>query len=466
MRCLIPCLTTRKSRTAKSLLQIAAFAIFIFSGCRKADQLKPISTSLATSTSMSVADVRPNIVFILGDDIGHDVPTVYGGGSYETPNIDLMAQQGMKFNHMYSSPLCSPSRVAIMTGKYNFRNYDEWGVLDPTAKTFGNLLKDAGYATFVAGKWQLDGGDAGVHSFGFDGYSLWNPIKDGVKIGEHYKNPTVYENAAFLPKNATNGRYGDDIFTNRVLNFINDNKDNKFFAYFPITLCHSNFSPTPDNPDFAAYDPRGNTSDPAYFPSMAKYMDKLIGQVIQKLKDVGVYDNTVVIFIGDNGTPSEIYSLYNGQLVQGGKSKSTEAGTNVPCLITWPGHITPGAINDNLVEFQDILPTLGDMAGVSVPVSYGITDGQSFYQQLIGGNYTPRDWVFNHYQPNTNSGNNVLLRWTQDKTYKLYDSTGANKFFNVVLDPDERFPIKKKDMTPFEKQRVKTFQQVMAAMHN
>src|SRR5581483_9064730 len=189
----------------------------------------------------------------LGDDIGHDIPRSFGGTSYETPNLDMMAQTGMKFTSTYSSPLCSPSRVCVMTGKYNFRNYSEWGILDPTARTFGNIMKNAGYATYVAGKWQLDGGDSAAHVFGFDGYSLWNPIKD-LPAGEHYKDPSVYEFAQFLPDNYTQGKYGDDIFTDRILSFIEQNKANRFFAYFPITLCHSPFSPTPEDPEFSTWD--------------------------------------------------------------------------------------------------------------------------------------------------------------------------------------------------------------------
>src|SRR5215831_9088397 len=115
-----------------------------FGGCKKTDDLVAISNA-SPNVANALAN-RPNVVMILGDDIGHDIPRTFGGTSYETPNLDMMAQTGMKFTSCYSSPLCSPSRVCIMTGKYNFRNYSIWGYLDPAQKTFGDIMKNAGYA--------------------------------------------------------------------------------------------------------------------------------------------------------------------------------------------------------------------------------------------------------------------------------------------------------------------------------
>jgi arylsulfatase A len=139
---------------------------------------------------------RHNIIIILADDIGYDAIACDGNESFQTPNIDLIRQRGMRFTHCYGSPLCSPSRVAFVSGKYNFRNYTQWGVFDPTGKTFANIAKEAGYATYVAGKWQFDGGDAAVHRMGFDGYCIWNPFNN--ENSKHYKSPKIYENGAYL----------------------------------------------------------------------------------------------------------------------------------------------------------------------------------------------------------------------------------------------------------------------------
>ncbi|HXL57998.1 MAG TPA: sulfatase-like hydrolase/transferase, partial [Chitinophagaceae bacterium] len=229
-------------KTAILLFLFPCTALF-FASCQKADELQPVNDIAGSNASSLVATSKPNIVIILADDIGYDAIGRNGNQTFETPNIDLMGQKGMNFTQCYGSPLCSPSRTAFISGKYNFRNYTEWGVFDITGKTFANIAKDAGYATFVAGKWQFDGGDASIHSMGFDEYSLWDAIKEGPP-GKHYKDPKIYENGVYLSSSRTDGKYGDAIFTNRLLSFINENKGKNFFVFFPITLCHAPYSPT------------------------------------------------------------------------------------------------------------------------------------------------------------------------------------------------------------------------------
>ena len=144
---------------------------------------------------------KPNIILILADDYGYEIPEFDGGQSYQTPNLNQMAQQGMRFTQCHSAALCSPSRFMLMTGKYNFRNYHAWGVMDPSQRTFANMLRDAGYATCIAGKWQLEGGDSAIKNFGFDNYVVWEILgsdEDAGK-GSRYKDPLLYENGAYLP---------------------------------------------------------------------------------------------------------------------------------------------------------------------------------------------------------------------------------------------------------------------------
>jgi arylsulfatase A len=439
-------------------------ASFFFQSCQKTESLKPTDKMAGSAYANNPAVTgKPNIIIILGDDIGYDALRVNGNQTFQTPNIDHMAQTGMRFTQCYGSPLCSPSRVMFVTGKYNFRNYTEWGVLNPNAKTFATLAKSAGYATYVAGKWQLDGGNDAIHSFGFDDYCVWYPINDGP-IGSHYKNPNIYENGAFLSKTETEGKYGDDIFTSRVLSFIKKNKANNFFVYFPITLCHFPYNPTPDDPQFAGWKTT-NPSDPAYFPSMIKYMDKKVGQIIDSLQAWNLYNNTIVMFVGDNGTPHDIFYIYNGKLTEGDKSNSTSGGTHVPLIVTWPNRIAGGQVNNNLVDFTDFLPTVGEAAQISIPSTYGVVDGKSFYKQLTGASSTPRSWIFCHYRPNENhSTKDLLKRWMQNTTYKLYDSVGTPinyRFYNIVKDPLELTPIKSGNMTNSEKQLYTQFLNTM-----
>lgn len=433
------------------------------SSCKKTSELTARTSDEPGDLASARVTGKPNIILILGDDIGFEIPTVDGGRSYETPNIDAMAGQGMRFTQAYASPLCSPSRFMLMTGKYNFRNYTAWGVMKPNEKTLATLLKSAGYTTYVSGKWQFDGGDAGIHSLGFDDYSVWDAYENDNFLGSHYKNPAIYENGGLLPTSVTINKYGDDIFTDRVLNFVSTNRNKKFFVYFPITLAHKPFCPTPDDPEFDNWDPSDSNSDATFFPSMIKYMDKKIGQLNDSLKAWNLYNNTIIIFAGDNGTPSEIISKFNNKNLIGGKSQSNITGTRIPMMITWPAKIVPGTVNGNLVDFTDFLPTFAEAAGISVPTDYGMIDGVSFYKQFSNVNSPSRSWVFNHYQPLSKDGENQnLKRWAQNKLYKLYDS--SDNFYNIKDDPYERKPIR--NLSVGEQQSKATLRAVIDAEHN
>lgn len=441
-----------------NLIFVTALVFTLFS-CNKSETFTQRELTGA-SEDESISRAKRNIVIILADDIGYDAIASNGNQSFQTPNIDQMAAEGMKFTHVYSSPLCSPSRTAFISGKYNFRNYFSWGSFDPNSKSFANIAKDAGYATFVAGKWGFDGGDATAHRIGFDSYCLYNPFDD-IGGGKRYKDPKLYKDGAFIPNSMTKGLYGDDINTAEVLSFINENRNNPFFVFFPITLCHYPYSPTPDDPEFAAWNNKSE-SDVKYFPSMVKYMDKKVGQIRDSLKSWNLYHNTIFMFVGDNGTAEHIFYWYNGNYIEGAKGESSDGGTHVPLIVTWPKKIQPESINHNLIEFQDFLPTVAEAVRTEIDESYGIIDGLSFYKQLTGKPTEVRSYVFNHYVPYTENGNNRLKRWINDTTYKLYDQTG--KFYNIALDPEEENPIKMNERTPEEKDIVQNFQNIMNSL--
>lgn len=453
-----------KSLISFTIVSFCFLGFISIQSCKKTNDLKIPDDSISSSdNSAAAANGKPNIILILADDVGYGIPRVNGGQSYETPNLDKMANGGMRFTNCYSSPLCSPSRFVFMSGKYNFRNYDGWGTYAMSEKMMSNVLQDAGYKTYVAGKWQFDGGDASITGHGFDDYSVWSPFRGDN--GSHYKAPRIYENGTNLPDNEVANLYGDDIFTDRVLSFVKQNRNNNFFVYFPITLCHFPYVPTPDDPEFATWDNNTGQVDTAYFPSMVKYMDKKVGQLMDSLRVWKLLNNTIVMFVGDNGTPKDIWFTQDGVYQQGGKSSTTNAGTKVPLFVTWPaGGITPGQVNNNLIDFTDFLPTVAEAAGTTIPADYGTTDGISFLAQLKGLPSTTRDWVFCHYAPGTDqpNGDNVR-RWINNATYKLYDSTG--KFYNIALDPNERTPIKKAAMTAAEKTLRKQFQATMNTLH-
>jgi len=442
--------------------------LLVLASCKNV--IHPLDGSYDSGSSSDVvsASIHPNIILILGDDIGYEIPTCDSGQSYQTPNIDLLANRGMRFNYCEASPLCSPSRFMLLTGKYNFRNYTQWGIMDPGQKTIANMLKDAGYKTYVAGKWQLGGGDASIHGFGFDDYVVYNPFTESADeegSGSRYKNPQLYKNGAYVDANLTLNKYSDDIFTDSIMNFMENNAGGQqpFFIYYSLTLCHPPFSPTPDDPEFAAWDPNLKVSDSKYYPSMVKYMDKKIGMIVNKIKSLGLINNTVIIYTGDNGTKGGITSVWNNINIPGGKSKTIEYGTHVPLIIRETGTIQAGSVNDDLIDFTDFLPTLAGIANIPAPTNYGPLDGISFAPRLMNQPGTPRDWIFCHYSP-LNDNQTPLRRWVRNKTYKLYDSTGY--FYNISKDIKEKTPMKQGSFTRTEDSTRQQFLNVFSMEHN
>ncbi|HVX27818.1 MAG TPA: sulfatase-like hydrolase/transferase [Parafilimonas sp.] len=415
---------------------------------------------VAISTIFSAQTVhgqskKPNIIFILGDDIGYEALGVNGAKSYSTPNLDAMAKQGMNFTECHSSPLCSPSRFLLLTGKDNFRNYTEWGVMDTSQRTIGNMLRYAGYKTACFGKWQLDGGAPSINRLGFDSYCVWHAFAadEDEEYGARYKNPKLYANGEKIDEHKTAGKYGEDIFTDSVINFIERNKTSPFFIYYPMVLGHEPCQPTPDDTVYASWSfPKRN--DTSFFPSMVKYMDKKIGQIISKVNELGIQKNTIIIYCGDNGTAPDLKEyLNNDSLIWGGKGATNEMGTHVPMIVYWPGTVAAGKTNNDLIAFTDFLPTFADIAGIERPTNYGALDGVSFAPRLKNGAGTPREWIFYHYDHHP--GINPFKRWAQTNTYKLYDtcSTSAvRKFYNIEKDINEKNPLSDASLTPAEKE--------------
>lgn len=380
----------------------------------------------------------PNIVLIMADDMGFECLSCNGSTAYKTPNLDRLAADGISFEHCYSQPLCTPSRVKIMTGQFNYRNYEDFGYLNPNQKTFGNLLKEAGYSTCIAGKWQLNGLNRNnpdnqdvnrPFHFGFDEYCLWQ-LHHQRKDGERYADPLITQNGIDLPRNPD--LYGPQIFADFISDFIDRKAGQPFFVYYPMVLVHDPFVPTPDSPEWMDTS-RRYENDTTYFADMVAYTDKIIGQLERKLKEKGVWENTLFIFTGDNGTNVSVVSATKYAKVKGGKGSSKNTGNHVPMIISWPQKMEGKRIAESLISFADVLPTLCAAAGVS-PSKYK-TDGKSFLPAITGNNEI-QDEVFIHYSPRW--GNFKSNRWVMNKEYKLYRDGG---FFNTVTDTLEKLPL-------------------------
>ena len=403
-------------------------------------------------TGSILADERPpNVVLIMADDIGVEGIGCYGGTSYQTPNIDRLAASGLRFTHAYSQPLCANTRLQLMTGIHNHRNWICFGVLDPNSKTIGHYMKEAGYRCCIAGKWQLQSYDPpeypgsekrrglGMHpkDAGFDNYSLFHSGESEDK-GSRYADPTWLEDGTL--KTAT-GEYGPDMWVDYINAFMEREKDRPFFVYYPMALPHWPISPTPGSAEWADTKKRKD-SDVKYFPDMVQYMDACVGKVVARIDDLGLSDNTLILFYSDNGTDLRIRSQTKTGIVAGGKGLTTDAGTHVPMIANWPGKIPPG-VSDSLVDSTDFIPTLREAVGQPLADEHNL-DGVSFYPQLMGKpNSDSRKYVYSFYDPRPGSdkdrfGFQVSAR---DQRWKLYDSGRLFDIENDVLEQQPIFPL-------------------------
>ncbi|GLR19733.1 sulfatase-like hydrolase/transferase [Portibacter lacus] len=414
--------------------------------------MRLIFLTLLCSTILGTAQEKlPNIILIMADDMGYETLGSSGSTSYSTPHLDSMAAHGIRFDNCVSQPLCTPSRVKIMTGLYNYRNYEYFGQLRTEEKTFGNLLKENGYATCIAGKWQLNGlaytdeikdwnNSSRPVDFGFEEYCLWQLTQHSRK-GGRYADPLIEQNGKLLDRNKDD--YGPDIFCQYILDFIDRKKDEPFFIYYPMVLVHDPFVPTPDSPEWQDETLR-NKKDTSFFSDMVSYTDKIVGKINAKLEALDLADNTIVIFTGDNGTHPSIYSKTKSGTIRGAKGNTITAGTHVPLIVKWGDQIEKPFVYDGLIEFSDFYATFEDLVANEVSA-----DGKSFLPLLLGErNFTDRETAFVHYNPkwgkNVNRFKNQFVR-TID--YKLYQD---GKFYNLKEDVLEQSPIQDGAMTAEE----------------
>jgi arylsulfatase A len=391
-------------------------ALAVFAGC--------------ASLLQAATPRKPNIILIMADDFGYECVTANGGQSYQTPHLDRLAATGLRFEHAYSTPLCTPTRVELMTSIYNVRNYVEFGLIDPKVTTFAHLLKKAGYTTGITGKWQLGPAKDLPQRLGFDEAYLWQHTRRPPR----YANPGVEHNG--VEKDFDNGEYGPKVVNDFALDFVTRHKDRPFLLYYPMILPHDPFQPTPDSPN---WDPKAKgeqlNRNVKHFADMTAYLDKMVGRLVAKLDELGLRENTLVMFLGDNGTHPSVTSRFNGQPYQGGKGSNTARGTHVPFIANWPGTIPAGRVNRDLIGVVDFLPTLCEVAGATVPAALKI-DGRSFLPQLRGQKGNPREWLYSWYA--RNGGPKPQWEYAMTVDYKLYTD---GRFYDLAADRFEEKPL-------------------------
>ena len=357
---------------------------------------------------------KPNIIFILADDLGIGNVSCYGADNFKTPNIDALAASGTRFEQFYACPLCGPSRALLMTGRYAYHTgmtgNDSGPLLKPGNETMiPKILKPAGYTTAMCGKWSqlpLQPSDWGYDEYlRFSGSGkYWNTQKGN----KHY---TL--NGREVP--LRDREYLPDTMEKFVFDFIERHKDNQpFFIYYSLSHVHAEILPTPDSaPD----------SKDLYADNVA-YMDKLVGNLVKELERLHLRDDTLVIFAGDNGTVATeaARSTVHGKKLSGQKASMLECGALVPAMASWPGKIPAGKVTRSLVDMSDILPTLAHVAGADLPEGL-VVDGRDSANQLLGKKEPwPRNWIFvelgrHWYDRNAD--------WKLNEANELYDMRGA-----------------------------------------
>ncbi len=400
-----------------------------------------LASPFLQSEKTSSGDKPLNVILIMADDSTADNYGCYGSTFFKTPTLDALARTGAKFNHCYSEPVCTSSRVKIMTGRDGIRNYVAFGTLDKSETTFGTMMKNHGYATAIAGKWQLHGGKNGslAPDCGFDSYCLWN-YPGGAR--PRYWNPSIIRDGQLME--TTEKDYGPDIFTNYLINFIEQNKDRPFFVYYPMVLVHDPFPVTPDSePPTEKEKSDKQAMTLKNFRDMTLYADKCVKRIVDALESNGLRENTVLIYTTDNGTGRGLTYPFGDEQRKGEKAYATDGGTHAPLIVNCPGVIAPGIVTDDLVDFSDVMPTLAEITSARLPDVE--LDGRSFWQQCLGNKGNPRKWIFQYYYPKfgpaaENHGQGINKReiiWAQNQHFKLY----RDGSMYAVKDRHETVPI-------------------------
>ncbi len=388
----------------------------------------------------------PNIILIMADDLGAESVGCYGSTSYLTPNLDAMAASGIRFNNAYATPLCTPTRAMIMSGLYPQVTGHRGLIgkapevrMSPQVKTFGHYLRDAGYATAIAGKWQL--GQFDVYpdhpvEMGFDQYSLWKWVFEGTKTQRYWK-PGIWENGKSV--DGDEEVYGPDRYSSFLMNFIQEKKNKPFFIYFPMALTHSPFVDPPARALDSKQNPDLELKKQQPFAKMITYADEIVGNINALLEELEIADKTLVIFTADNGTDRNIKGSRIGDLViPGGKGSMTEAGARVPFIAKWPAAAIDGYVSEQFISLVDLVPTFNALSGIKTEEK---VNGLNLSHYFTGEDGEDRDHIFVCYREDC---------FVRTDKWRLHDS--GELYYIPVTSNEERYGEKKKES---EKYRAK-----------
>ncbi len=454
-----------------------------------------LCTSLAVvSCSQAGKDTPlPNIVYILADDLGYGDLSCYGQKKFSTPNIDRLASQGMLYRQHYSGcTVSAPSRSCLMTGLHTghtpIRGNKEWKPegqwpLPEASVTIAEMLKTKGYATGAYGKWGLGyiNTEGDPNSQGFDEFYGYNC----QRLAHNYFPDHLWHNREMIPLHANDssrtGSYSPDLIHAEALKFIEKNRNTPFFMFYPTTIPHAElvakeeymqkfrgkfdpekvFEGVDDGPEFRQ-GPYGSQSEShAAFAAMVTQLDDYVGEIMEKLAELGLEENTIVIFASDNGPHLEggadpEYFESNGPL-RGNKRDMYEGGIRTPMIVRWPDRVKPGSVSDHISAFWDVMPTFAEIAGIDVPAR---TDGISFLPELLGKKQKKHEYLYWEFHE---QGGKTAVRMGDWKAVKLNADKGTESTIELYdLSTDEG---ETTDLAPSNPDLVKKLKQVMNDAH-
>jgi arylsulfatase A len=418
----------------------------------------------------------PNIIYILADDLGYGDLGIYGQTKIETPNLDKMAKEGMLFTQHYSgSTVCAPSRSALLTGQHTGRTpirgnkelFPDEGQhpLPDTTITLADIFKQAGYATGAFGKWGLGfiGSEGDPNNQGFDVFFGYNCQREAHRyFPKHlwHNSQKVYLEGNDFTNKAV---YAPDVIHEQALKFIEDHKDQPFFMYYPHIIPHaeliipegefmdmyrSRFEETPfvnqrPGADYGddQFDVRFYASQPeprTTFAAMVSLLDSHVGDILKKLKELGIDDNTLVIFTSDNGPPTEggadPYFFNSSGGLRGVKRDLYEGGIRVPMIVRWPNQIEAGRKSDHISAFWDVMPTFAEVAGVNPPDNI---DGISFLPELLGEKQEKHNYLY--WEFHEQGGKKAVRKgkWKAVKLQCFHSHRTHLELYNLEVDEKE-----------------------------
>lgn len=396
------------------------------------------------------AVVKPNILFIMVDDLGKDWISCYGADNIQTPHIDKLSKSGMKFHNAWSMPQCTPTRATLLTGQYPWRtgwvnhwDVPRWGLGYFDWKkytTFARVMKAAGYRTAIAGKWQINDfrlEPKALEKHGFDDWCMWTGFEAQNKpSAERYWDAYIHTRGG---SKTYKGKFGPDIYCDFLVDYIHANKTKPMMLYFPMALTHGPLIHTPDELKV--------TDRMAKHKAMVHYTDKLVGRLVKAVDDAGIRKNTIIIFTTDNGTSGGLRGTIKGVRPSGGKASNYEGGVCQPFIVNCPGAVTGGVETDALMDFSDLLPTFAELGGA--PLSKDVViDGKSFAPLLLGkAKDSPRDWILamGHGGARLDAHgvrgrNDYMDRVLRDKRYKVWldNAPKITRLYDLKADPMEK----------------------------